>query len=236
MPTLEDRFTATWIVEDTEQPAQQFSNDAGTSIDVLREEITNADARFGVSYVGCFEYIEETGIDFAQWYYGASAPLAAYYPFASEINAAHTIGESGNLYCILGKNYEDAIKVTDSSGQTRYSASNGDPILLFCDNGSDGKTADLTVTITSADGAVYTYAPRLDEISFPELLIGDERQLLSWDFTPIEDNGSFDLENWFADGWGGVTAVGLACDENGTCWWIDTWDGSGQLLPELLSD
>lgn len=222
-PTLEDKFAAKW--ESASQEAQAFSNDAGTSIDVLREEITNAGARFGVGYVGYFEYIEETGIDFGQWYYGASALLAAQYPFVSEIDAAHTIGDEGHLYCILADDFAASIEVNDTDGETLYRAENGDPILLFCNRDGDAQTADITVTVTAMDGSVYTYTPTLDELGFPQLLIGDERQLLSWDFTPIPDDG-FDLTNWLADGWGGVTAVGLAYDENGTSWWIDTWDGS----------
>lgn len=36
----------------------------------------------------------------------------------------------------------------------------------------------------------------------------------------------FDLEGWLAEGWLGPTAVGLACDKDGTCWRVSTWDGS----------
>lgn len=228
-PALKDRFMATWTVDTTPQAAQQFSTDAGTSIDVLREEISNAGAVFGVGYVGYFEYIEETGIDFAQWYEGAASPFAAYYPFFSEIDADHTIGESGYLYCIIGKNYEDAITVTDQSGQVLYYASNGDPILLFCNPGGDGQTADLTLTIASADGTVCTYAPTLDELNWPELLVGDERQLLSWIIQPAEKS-TISFDALLAEGWLGISAYGLAGDDvlNLMSWTVSMWDEEKQ--------
>lgn len=45
-----------------------FSSDAGTSIDVLREEIGQSTALFGVAYIGQFdrEIADMTGIDYEQ--------------------------------------------------------------------------------------------------------------------------------------------------------------------------
>lgn len=210
-------------------PAQRYSNDGGTSIDVLREEIAQSGAVFGVGYVGYFEYYEELGIDFGQWYDSAVSPFATYYPFFSEIDAAHTVGESGYLYCILGRNYEDTVTVTDQGGQTLYSASNGDPILLFCDPSGDGKTTDLTVTVTATDGTVYTYAPTLDELDYPQLLVGDERQLLSWIIQPAEESTvSFDA--LLAEGWLGINEYGIAGDDvlNPQNWHVSIWDEEKQ--------
>lgn len=230
-PTLEDRFMATWEYDNsseapvTPQSAQQFSNDAGTSIDVLREEIGQTTALFGVAYIGYFEYFEETGIDFGQWFEGASSPLAASYPFVSEIDEAHTIGTEGYLYCILAKDFEASISVATIDGEELYRAENGDPILLFCNRDGDGQTADTVVTITTPLETRYKYEPKLDEMGYPQLLIGRERELLSWDFTPIGSSG-FDADGWIAEGWGGVTAVGLAYDEGGTSWGFTSWDYS----------
>lgn len=187
-----------------------------------------------MGYVGYYEYHEETGIDFGQWYEATVSPFAAYYPFFSEIDADHTIGESGYLYCILGRNYEDAITVTDQGGQTLYSASNGDPILLFCANGSDGKTADLTLTITSADGTVCTYAPTLDEQSYPQLLVGDERKLLSWIIQPAEES-TISFDALLAEGWLGENAYGLAGDdvENLRNWVLSMWDDEKETMVDF---
>lgn len=227
-PTLEERFMATWEY-DTTQEAQQFSNDAGTSIDVLREEIGSADALFGVGYVGYFEYFEETGIDFAQWFEAAASPFAAYYPFFLEIDANHTIGESGYLYCILARDYDASIEVTDADGETLYFAANGDPILVFCNRGGDAQSADITLTITTADGTVCRYEPTLDELDYPQLLVGDERQLLSWIIQPAEES-TLSFDALLAEGWLGVSEYGLGGDdwENAPTWSVFLWDEEKQ--------
>lgn len=212
----------------TETDDRQFSNDAGTAIDVLRDEIGQSTALFGVAYIGYFDssVADETDIDFGQWFHAASSPLAAYYPFVSEIDEAHTIGTEGHLYCIIAGDCEASVTVnTIDNSEMLYCAENGDPILLFCNRDGDVQTADTTVIITEADGTVCQWEPTLDEMGYPRLLVGDERELLSWDFTPITDTG-FDLEGWLADGWGGPTAVGLAYNSYGTDWWISTWDNS----------
>lgn len=205
--------------------AQSFSNDAGISIDVLREEITNAGSVFGVSYIGYFEKIEETGIDFPQWYAGESSALVSNYPFAAEIDEAHTIREEGHLYCILAGEYEASIEVSAMDGEVLYRAKNGEPILVFCNQDGDPSVIDTVITVTTADGTVFRYEPALDELGFPQLLIGAERQNLSWDFTPIADEG-FDFGAWMEMGWGGVTGLGLSGESDGNSWWFTSWDNS----------
>lgn len=217
-----------------EVPGQEYSADAGTSIDVLREEIEQAEMVFGVGYVGYFEYDEEVGIDFAQWYASAASSFAATYSFFSEIDANHTIGESGYLYCILAKDYDSSVTVTDPDGETLYSASNGDPILLFCDMGGDGKTEDLTVTITAPDGKVYVYAPTVDDLGYPQLLVGDERQVHSWTIMPREEE-IISLDDLFAQGWLGISDYGLSGGDvlNPNIWTVYVWDEEKQTTAEF---
>lgn len=214
--------------EVSETDSQQFSNDAGTSIDVLREEIGQTPALFGMAYIGYFDSAtaDVSEIDFDQWFYGEASPLTEQYPFVSEIDKQHTIGAEGHLYCVIARDYDSSITVTSIDGNEElYRSANGDPILLFCSMDGDAQKADTTVSVTTADGSVYQWQPALDQLGFPELLVAEDRELLSWDFTPIPDDG-FDLEGWLVEGWLGPTAAGLAFDSNGTTWWIYTWDGS----------
>lgn len=197
--------------------AQLFSGDAGTSIDVLREEIGQSTAVFGVAYVGQWSAAAaaDSGIALEQWLESALSPLAANYPFASEIDASHIIGSDGTLFCIVAGDFASSIAVSATdSGEQLYRSENGDPILLFA--GSD----DLTVSITTADGAEYLWHPMLDaNQEHPQLLIGDERELLSWDFTPTSM-----WDELFSEGWAGPTNAGLALDANGMDWWYTTAD------------
>lgn len=209
---------------------RQFSADADASINALRENISKSTAKFGVAYIGYFDgsAADETGIDFTQWFEAESSSLAACCPFISEIDENHIIGTEGHLYCIIAESDEATIAVNDlNSGEALYRSENGDPILLFCSKDGNPQKADAAVTIKAADGAECRWEPALDENGHPQLLIGSERELLSWDFTAASaEDGDFDLESWLADGWLGPTGTGLAYDENGTDWWISTWDNS----------
>lgn len=218
-----------------EEPAtyissSHFSNAAGTSIDVLREEMVklpSEPAVFGMAYLGYFEYIEETGIDFNQWFYHAAAPLAEYYPFITEIDEAHTIGTEGHLYCVIAQDYASSISVNSiENGELLYQSENGDPILIFCNLDGDAAKADTVVTIKTVDGNEYQWEPMLDNMGFPNILVGDERRLLSYDLGNVLFDTGFDAEDWLANGWCGPTAAGLAYDDYGTNWWVSTWDNS----------
>lgn len=219
------------FVEETAAPrgSPQFSNEAGTSIDVLREEMValpSSPAVFGMAYIDYFEDTEESDTGFANWFYNASSHLAKYYPFISEIDEAHTIGKTGHLYCIIAQDYDSAISVNSiKSGELLYHSENGNPILIFSNHDGDAKKADTIVTIKTSNGDEYKWEPTLDDLGHPNILIEDERKLLSWDFTPNSDAG-FDLEGWLAKGWSGPTSAGLAYDSDGTDWFFSTWDNS----------
>lgn len=206
-------------------PAQHFSNEGGTSIDVLREEIAQAGAMFGVAYIGLYSQAE---MRYEEWFESAAYDLIGWYPFVGEIDDDHTIGTRGHLYCIVGGDFGTYISAKTLDGQVLYEASNGNPILLFCSRDGEGMISDTIVTITTADGTEYQWEARLDGSNYPELLIGDERQLLSWDFTYAFDMG-FELTGWLMDGWLSPTAIGLAGTDvlNPMSWWLNTEEGNG---------
>ncbi len=207
---------------------QQFSNDAGTSIDVLREEIGQTTALFGMTYIGYFDSTtaKETGIDFNQWFSAASSPVAAYYPFISEIDEDHTIGTEGHLYCVIAKDYESSITVnTIDNNEVLYSAKNGNPVLIFCNRDGNAEKSDTTVTITTSDGTVCQWEPTLDQMGEPKLLIDNQRDILSYPFSG-DYVSDFDFASYLAEGWMGPTAVGLASVDNGNFWWFNTNDAS----------
>lgn len=218
--TVEYEFKDDESVPYTE--SQQFSEAGGTSIDVLREEmrdVPSEPAEFGMCYIGYYEYVEETGIDFVQWYEHSATYYADCYPFVSEIDEAHTIGNSGHLYCVVGGENTSSIFVSDlASGEVLYRAENGEPILVFCSHDGDAHTADTVVTIKTKDGKEYNWEPRLDDFNYPDILVGDARRLLSWDIGNLIIEPTYDFDTWYENGWLGLTPVGLAYDENGITW------------------
>lgn len=206
-------------------PTQRFSDEGGTSIDVLREEIARAGAMFGVAYLGLYSQAE---MRYEEWFDNAAYDLIGRYPFVGEIDEDHTIGTKGHLYCIVGGDFGTSVSAKTMDGQVLYEASNGNPILLFCSRDGEGMISDTIVTVTTADGTEYHWEARLDGDNYPELLIGPERQLLSWDFTYAFDTG-FELTGWLMDGWLGPTAIGLAGTDvmNPMCWWLNSEEGNG---------
>lgn len=206
-------------------PTQRFSNEGGTSIDVLREEIAQAGAMFGVAYLGLYSQAE---MSYEEWFESAAYDLIGWYPFVGEIDEAHTIGTKGHLYCIVGGDLGTSISAKTLDGQVLYEASNGNPILLFCSRDGEGMVSDTLVTITTADGTEYYWKARLDGDNCPELLIGPERQVLSWDFTYAFDTG-FELTGWLRDGWLGPTAIGLAGTDvlDPMSWWFISEEENG---------
>lgn len=166
----------------TDAKSQQFSNDAGTSIDVLREEITQTTtAVFGVAYVGYLpsDLSQKEGDAFAQWLSEEADFLNTYYPFITEIDSDHTVGTEGNLYCIIARDYESAITVTATdTKEVLYHSENGDPILVFANWNEELRSQDIVITVT-ANNINYQWYPSLDQNGYPNLLIGPERELLS---------------------------------------------------------
>lgn len=206
---------------------QQFTNDAGTSIDVVREEIGKIPAYFGVAYLGYFNGVGQR--ERAEWMGKAVPELVKYYPFVPEIDDAHTVGGEGHLYCVIAQDFTSSIEVTSiADGEVLYQSQNGDPILVYCNRNNDVTTADYAVTITLEDGTSFRWEPTLDELEYPNMLIGNERELLSWDFMPYEDTTGFNAQQWIEGGWLGPTKTGLAGDDvlEGQTWQINIWDSS----------
>lgn len=200
-----------------ETPRQVFSNEAGTSLDVLREEISATSAVFGVTYLGYRDSSDDS--DLHSWLQSAVAELKDY-PFMAELDDMHVIGTAGHLYCIVPLD-DDASLTVVREDEVLYSSMVGDPILLFANLDGYVQTLDTLVTLTVSSGDTYEWQPCLDTAGWPELLMGDERELLSYAFTAILDDG-FDYEGWKAEGWTGVLPESL----DGTIWRTTTWDGS----------
>lgn len=216
---------ASETVPETEpEPVRNFSPEGLAAIDALREEINQAGAIFGVAYIGSFFRGEMT---FEDWFEDSAGGLDGCYPFVSEIDRTQAANGTGHLYCILAGDYDTAITARDLNGEVLYSAENGDPVLLFCSRNGEGMIPDTVITFTTAEGAEYQWEAKLDGANYPDLLIGPERQLLSWDFTFVYDLG-FELTGWLVEGWLGPTKTGLAGTDvfEGMCWWIRTNDGT----------
>lgn len=225
----ENESTSAEAESSTAEPQQTETTQAPSetedaSVEALRGEIKQAGAVFGVAYLGSYF---NGSTSYAEWFTAAAGGLIDSYPFVFEIDAAHTIGTEGHMYCILPG--ADVISLTADSmdGEVLYQSETNAPILLFCSRDGEGMIADTVVTFMTGSGKVYQWEPRLDSTFLPEPYLGNNTELLSWDFTPTPDM-SFSLEDWYIDGWCGPTKAGLAGADtfDGMTWCVTAWDSN----------
>lgn len=105
-----------------------------------------------------------------------------------------------------------------------YRSENGEPVLLFANLDGVAYEVDTQVIITDSSGNICKWYPSLDADSYLAPCITDEGEYLLWDFTEYAwQSASPDLALWLADGWTGMTALGLAGSQStGTGWFIET--------------
>lgn len=206
----------------------------------LRQNIglSSDTVRLGVAYLGYTEGIPEgqTDAEDTRWLSEINRAMAQEYPFMTELNADHVVGNGGNLYCIvpLDEQATLAINRVEWNGKTGtskvteilYRSESGEPVLLF-DNGSVGAENDLQVLITDSNGHTCEWQPLLDEEGCVAPCLDQNEKNVLYDFS---EYGWLKAPAGFAEllsnDWGGPTALGLAGlpDEvmGGHCWYVQT--------------
>lgn len=202
----------------------------------LRDRIDVPMTMFGAAYLGYADdlFEEEFEEELPAWLWENNEAMLREYPFIAEIDENHIIGGTGYLYCIVpvDENASVAINRVKWDNKTRsekvtevlYRSENGEPVLLFANQDGVAYEADTQVIITDSSGNICEWYPSLDADSYLAPCITDEGEYLLWDFTEYAwQSASPDLALWLADGWTGMTALGLAGSQStGTGWFIET--------------
>lgn len=202
----------------------------------LRDRIDVPMTMFGAAYLGYADdlFEEEFEEELPAWLWENNEAMLREYPFIAEIDENHIIGGTGYLYCIVpvDENASVAINRVKWDNKTRsekvtevlYRSENGEPVLLFANLDGVAYEADTQVIITDSSGNICKWYPSLDADSYLAPCITDEGEYLLWDFTEYAwQSASPDLALWLADGWTGMTALGLARSQStGTGWFIET--------------
>ena len=215
-------------------PAQYaFSQEAETSLEWLRDRIDFPTTRFGAAYLGYVGGLFEEGFEagFPSWLLETNEALLLEYPFIAEIDEGHIIGGAGHLYCIVpvDKNATVAINRvrwnekthTDEVTEVLYRSESGEPVLLFANLDGIAYEADTQVFITDNNGSTCEWYPSLDAMSYLAPCISEAGDYLSFDFTEYAwYNAPAEFSAWLADGWSGMTALGLAGSQRDGMGWI----------------
>ena len=218
---------------DTQSVQYAFSQEAEASLGWLRDRIDFPMTMFGAAYLGYVGGLFEEGFErgFAAWLWETNEAMLRMYPFIAEIDAEHIIGGAGYLYCIVpvDENATLAINRVQWNAQTQqeevtevlYRSETGEPVLLFANLDGVAYEADTQVFITDNNGNTCEWYPSLDAMSYLAPCISEAGDYLSFDFTEYAwYNAPAEFAAWLADGWGGMTALGLAGSQRDGMGWI----------------
>ena len=229
---MSDRVSRDEATE-TEPVRYGFWQETETSLGWLRDRIDFPMTMFGAAYLGYVGGLFDEGFEagFPAWLWETNEAMLLEYPFIAEIDEEHIIGGAGHLYCIVpvDENATLAINRVQWNAQTQqeevtevlYRSETGEPVLLFANLDGVAYEADTQVFITDNSGNTCQWYPSLDAMSYLAPCISEAGDYLSFDFTEYAwYNAPAEFSAWLADGWSGMTALGLAGSQRDGMGWI----------------
>ena len=216
------------------QPAQDtLSPEAETALGWLRDRIDFPMTMFGAAYLGYVGGLFDEGFEagFPAWLWETNEAMLRVYPFIAEIDENHILGRAGHLYCIVPVDENATVAInrvqwnektqTDEVTEVLYRSESGEPVLLFANLDGVAYEADTQVFITDNNGNSCEWYPSLDAMSYLAPCISEAGDYLSFDFTEYAwYNAPAEFSAWLADGWSGMTALGLAGSQRDGMGWI----------------
>ena len=216
------------------QPAQDtLSPEAETALGWLRDRIDFPMTMFGAAYLGYVGGLFDEGFEagFPAWLWETNEAMLRVYPFIAEIDENHILGRAGHLYCIVPVDENATVAInrvqwnektqTDEVTEVLYRSESGEPVLLFANLDGVAYEADTQVFITDNNGNTCEWEPSLDATSHLAPCISEAGDYLSFDFTEYAwYNAPAEFSAWLADGWSGMTALGLAGSQRDGMGWI----------------
>ena len=195
-----------------------FSAEAEQSLVWLRERMAFPQTMFGAAFLG---YTGEASD--GDWLSETDQATLQKYPFISEIDTGHTIGDDDYLYCLVPLDENATVSVNlmrwDSKSDTEevievlYRSEVGDPLLIFAAGGDDAYAylSYIQVQIVDNAGNSCVWEPQFyTSTGHIVPCFSENGDYLSFDFTEYGWQGvPSELAPWLADGWSGVYASGL---------------------------
>ncbi len=230
----DDRLPHDGDPDNTDTPPAQYTGteEGQQSLFWLRDKIDVPDVMFGMAYLGYVGGLFDEGFEagFPAWLWETNSAMLRKYPFIAEIDAEHILGGAGHLYCIVPVDENATVAInrvewnvaTQSQEVTEvlYRSESGEPVLLFANLDGVAYEDDTQVIITDNNGNTCQWNPSLDAMSILAPCVSETGAYHSWDFTEYTwQSGPEGLGDWFADGWNGPTALGLAGSEG----WDNSW-------------
>ena len=207
-----------------------FSAEAEQSLVWLRERMAFPQTMFGAAFLG---YTGEASD--GDWLSETDQATLQKYPFISEIDTGHTIGDDDYLYCLVPLDENATISVnlmrwdpksdTEEVIEVLYRSEVGDPLLIFAAGGDDAYAylSYIQVQIVDNAGNSCVWEPQLyTSTGHIVPCFSENGDYLSFDFTEYGwQDVSSELAPWLSDGYSGVYSWGLE-----GCWTTQAaaWD------------
>lgn len=222
------------------RPAPYIGSEEGkNSLLWLRDRVDFPQTMFGMAYLGYVGVLFDEGFEagFPEWLRENNEALLSRYPFIAEIDESRIIGGAGHLYCIVPVDEKAEVVINrvqwdQSRGinevtEALYRSETGEPVLLFANLDGVAYETDTQVLITDSSGNTCEWEPSLDAMSYLVPCVSENGDALSFDFTEYAWlSAPSELAPWLADGWSGMTALGLAGSGlNGRGWFVNTTAG-----------
>ena len=246
---MPDKETASADIAPVAPDPAPGSEEARQSLLQLRDRLDCPGVLFGVAYLGYVGGLFEEGFEtgFPQWLWETNEAMLRVYPFIGEIDANHMAGGAGHLYCIVPIDENATVAInrvtwnentrTEEITQVLYRSETGEPVLLFANLDDIPSQADTLVIITDNKGNTCQWYPTLDEQGCVVPYITEAGHYGSADFTEYGwQDAPPSLAPWLADGFGGMTAAGLAGweEDDMSCWLIQAPVGTSGRSGEFL--
>ena len=220
--------------EPSVRPAPYIGSEEGkNSLLWLRDRVDFPQTMFGMAYLGYVGGLFDEGFEagFPEWLRENNEALLSRYPFIAEIDESRIIGGAGHLYCIVPVDEKAEVVINrvqwdQSRGinevtEALYRSETGEPVLLFANLDGVAYETDTQVLITDSSGNTCEWEPSLDAMSYLVPCVSENGDTLSFDFTEYAWlSAPSELAPWLADGWSGMTALGLAGSESTGMGWI----------------
>lgn len=223
--------------------AQPVAQPQDASLTMLRDTMTGTSELFAVAYLGQLDdpapiptYMEEN-----------NPKLLQSYPFISQIPQDRILGSVGEIYCILPRDKNATVLVTQMvwnanndfvPGNILYRAESGSPFILLCNSSDYG--LDTQITITAPKGESVSWCPGIDDSFTVSLPFGQGAVPQARDISLYEAGPRDIYHSWYQQGWylpyeedlDGTQWVFTGTGPNGTpaqCYLVLNRDGSANL-------
>lgn len=189
-------------------PSATDGNAGDASLNSLRQAMVETQQVFAVACFGCHRNEDlELPVDPLEAMQSQAPELCEDLPFLLEIPEDRSIGENGDLFCIVPRDEDATVAVNQGiwNGEKEvyeytdviYRSESGEPILLFCNN--EGWEPSVQVVITDTEGTAVIWYPIMDDNHCADPLHNENGENLFFDFSPYGEMLGMDYKRMKAN-------------------------------------